>query len=380
MMINKISSILTVLFIVSPILLFGQNDDKTYDEFYKRVLDEEAYIGFFAAEKNCINPVDDRYLSARRNFFIGVSQSKEDPEEFGEPFLNFCKEKGYLKNGCEEEWEKVLTILSYELYVNMPIFEYRSDNLVEHRSIVFAEYPNKKLELDLFLPKSPFDEPVPAVVCIHGGGWTVNRRLWFEPFAQYLADKGFAAVTIDYRMLPAVTIMECVYDSKAAVRWVRANAEKYGIDPNRIGVIGASAGAQLVALLGATANVPELEGEGGNNGVSSEVQAVVGIATPAFIVGDSEEMADWFGIAPDDMKLLSPYENADVNSAPLFLIHGTVDDVVDPKDSQALYDKYKELGVHVELKWIPDEGHGFYEGTDIAIKMAADFFKSQFLK
>jgi dipeptidyl aminopeptidase/acylaminoacyl peptidase len=78
------------------------------------------------------------------------------------------------------------------------------------------------------------------------------------------------------------------------------------------------------------------------------------------------------------MKLLSPYENASEKSAPLFLIHGTADETVDPQDSQDLYDKHKEMGVHVELKWIPDEGHGFYEGTDIAIKMAAEFFTRQF--
>jgi acetyl esterase/lipase len=164
----------------------------------------------------------------------------------------------------------------------------------------------------------------------------VNRRVWFEPFAKYLASKGIAAVTIDYRMLPAVTIMECVYDSKAAVRWLRANAEKYNIDPDRIGAIGASAGAQLVALLGASANNPQLEGEGGNQNVSSAVQAVVGIATPAFRIEKSADFADRFGISQEEMILLSPYENADDKSAPLFLIHGTADETVEPQNSQDL--------------------------------------------
>jgi len=179
-------------------------------------------------------------------------------------------------------------------------------------------------------------------------------------------------------MLPAVKIIDCVKDSKAAVRWVRANASKYGIDPNRIGAIGASAGAQLVTLLASTADVPELEGTGGNQNVSSAIQAVVGIATPAFKIDDSSGRWTRFGITPEEMKLISPYENISSYSAPLFLLHGTADRTVKPQDSQDLYDKYKEVGVHVELKWILDQGHGFYEGTDIAIKMASEFFLKQF--
>jgi len=220
-------------------------------------------------------------------------------------------------------------------------------------------------------------EPMPVVVCMHGGGYVVNRRIWFEPFAQYLASKGMAAVTIDYRKRPAVEIMDCIADAKADVRWVRANAEKYGIDPGRIGALGASAGAHAVALLATTANVPELEGTGGNQGVSSEIQAAVGFATPTNKMNGHKEEADRRGMTLEEFRLLSPCENASESSAPIFLVHGTEDEAVDPQDSQDLYDRYKELGVYVELKWIPGEGHGFYEGTDMAIGMAADFFLKQ---
>lgn len=349
-------------------------EDKEYLDFYNRLLAEEPYIGFFAAEKKCITEITDEYLIERKKYFLGISKCKEEIDEFNEPFIEFLKSNELLKEGCEEEWERILTILGFELYANMPIFDFKTEDVIEYRSIEFAEYPNKKLELDLFIPKEPMANPMPAVVCVHGGGWVVNRRIWFEPFAKYLASKGIAAVTIDYRMLPAVTIMECVYDSKAAVRWVRANAEKYGIDPNRIGAIGASAGAQLVALLGTSANKPELEGRGGNQGISSEVQAVVGIATPAFKIENSTKFAERFGISAEEMLMLSPFENADEDSAPLFLIHGTADETVDPQNSQDLFDKFNELGVHVELKWIPDEGHGFYEGNDRGIKLASEFF------
>lgn len=357
----------------------NSKEDKAYNEFYKRVLADEPYIGFFAAEKKCIKKIGQAYKKARRQFFLGVSVSDEEVDGYMRRFVKFCKDKGHLNDGFEEEWEKTLTILSYVLYANKPIFDFSADNIIEHRDLVFAEYPNKKLELDLFLPTEPMAKPVPCVVCIHGGGWRVNRKIWFEPFAKYLASKGMAAVTIDYRMLPAVKNIDCVYDSKAAVRWVRANAGKYGIDPDRIGAIGASAGAHLVALLGTTADLPALEGSGGNAGVSSAVQAVVSFATPAFkIEGAGSAKAKRFGFTEEEIKRLSPYENISSSSAPLFLVHGKEDRVVNPQDSQDLYDKYKEVGVHVEIKWVPNQGHGFYEGTDFGIALAAEFFRKQF--
>jgi len=353
--------------------------DKTYNDFLKRVQDEEPYIGFFVSEKKCISDINNDYLKARRDFFLGVDTCEEDPETYIEPFIEYCQTSNLINEGSEKDWAKTLTILSYELYGNKPIFNFTADNIIAHRNLVFAEYPNKKLKLDLFLPEKPIDTPVPLVVCVHGGGWRVNRRVWFEPFAQYLASKGLAAVTIDYRMLPAVNIIDCVYDTKAALRWVRANANKYNIDPERIGAIGASAGAHLVALLGTTADVSEIEGTGGNSEQSSAVQAVVGIATPSFRISDDMGWIKRRGMSEDDVKLISPYENISAKSAPLFLIHGTADQTVPPENSQELYDKYKDVGVHVELTWIPDEGHGFYEGTDIAIAMASDFFTKIFM-
>jgi len=375
---NKLLRMFILLFLIHPFLICGQNDDNVYNKFYQRVKENEEYIGFFAAEEKFITNISDEYISARREFFIGVRECEEDPEKFIEPFVDFCKSNNIIKGEYEEDWERVLTILSYELYANKPIFEFSADNISEFRNIIFAEYPNKKLALDLFLPKQPIEKPIPCIVCIHGGGWRVNRRIWFEPFAKYLASKGFAAATIDYRLLPAVKIIDCVYDSKASVRWIRANAKKYGIDPDWIGVIGASAGAQLAALLGTTADVSELEGTGGNLDVSSSVQAVVGIATPGFNLKTSENFAKEFGLTLYELMQVSPYENISSTSAPICLIHGTVDKTVDPQNSQDIYDKYKEAGVFAELKWIQDKDHGFYEGTDIAIKMASKFFTSQF--
>jgi dipeptidyl aminopeptidase/acylaminoacyl peptidase len=84
-------------------------------------------------------------------------------------------------------------------------------------------------------------------------------------------------------------------------------------------------------------------------------------------------------MSTEDLKLMSPYENISKSSAPLYLIHGTADETVPPDNSQEMCDKYKEVGVHVELTWIPDEGHGFYEGNDRGIALATEFFKKIFV-
>ena len=348
-------------------------------EFLKLLENDEPYIGFFNIEKNCISNIDDNYLKARNKIFYAISIATDEPEYERERFLRFLKKNSYLKSDCLDEWEKTITILTYELYKNETVFDYQPKNIIEHRDIVYAEYPNKKLHLDLFLPTQPKNKPIPGIVAIHGGGFYVNRKIWYEPFGQYLADNGFAAVVIDYRKKPAVGLKDIVYDSKAAVRWLRANAAKYNIDPNWIGAVGSSAGGHLVSLLGTTANIKELEGNGGNEGVSTEVQAVVGIATPALVAdGKNSTIKRMIGLSNEEIKQISPYENVNSKSAPLYLIHGTTDFVVKPENSQYLFDKYKEKGVHVELTWMEGEGHGFFEKNDRAIKMATKFFKEQY--
>jgi acetyl esterase/lipase len=376
--------LLRFLTICTAVILFMsgcQSDvDVAYDRFLQRVKAEEPYIGFFAAEKKCITNVNEDYLKARRDFFLGIRTCEEEIDEFMDPFMEFCRNNNLIKTGCEEEWEKTIIILSLELYSNKPIFEYNAKNVIAHRNLIYAKYANKKLALDLFLPNNGLEKPLPCIVCVHGGGWFVNRRIWFEPFAKYLADQGFAAVTIDYRKLPAVAIKDIVYDTKAAIRWVRANAHQYGINPDKIGAIGASAGAHLVALAGTTADMPQLEGNGGNQDQSSALQAVVGIATPAFTPESSTDRAERYGLSPEVMRTLSPYQNITKSSAPLFLINGTADETVPPQNSQDMFNKYTDAGAYVELKWIPDEGHGFYEGNDRAIKLASEFFKKILVK
>ncbi len=142
--------------------------------------------------------------------------------------------------------------------------------------------------LDLYLPPVG-DGPFPLVIWVHGGGWeTGDKELTAAPFPLGLLDHGFALASVNYRLSGEATFPAPIHDVKAAVRWLRANAAQYRLDPNRFGAWGSSAGGHLVALLGTSTGAAALEGsELGNAGVSSRVQAVV----------------DWFG--PTDLSRLA---------------------------------------------------------------------------
>ena len=144
--------------------------------------------------------------------------------------------------------------------------------------IVYATYGDRQLRLDLYMPKPKPAGLIPGIVVIRGGGWRQGDKNGFAPIAAGLAAKGLAAACIEYRVLPDVTIADAVQDTKAAVRWMRAEGKRYGIQADAIGAIGGSAGGHLVALLATSSNVSKLEGSGGHAGVSSRVQAVVPMA------------------------------------------------------------------------------------------------------
>src|SRR5438270_12467934 len=146
------------------------------------------------------------------------------------------------------------------------------DSIEMKRDLVYASPAGRDLHLDLFLPKSGAG-PFPAVVYIHGGGWVNGKKNAFQRQAAYMATKGFVGACIEYRLSGEAIYPAALNDSKAAVRWLRVNAAKYRIDPDKIGAAGGSAGGHLVALLGTTGGTPAFEGDSGNAGFSSRVRA-----------------------------------------------------------------------------------------------------------
>jgi len=152
--------------------------------------------------------------------------------------------------------------------------------IVFEKNIEYSNPDGQHLQLNMARPKNA-KGPLPCVVCIHGGGFRAGKRDGYDGLIQNLARDGFAAVTVSYRLAPKYQFPAAVHDTKAAVRWVRANAAKYGIDPDRIGVTGGSAGGHLAQFLGVTPGVAEFEGDGGNPNVSSHVKCVVNVYGPS---------------------------------------------------------------------------------------------------
>ena len=241
------------------------------------------------------------------------------------------------------------------------------------RDIVYARYGSREVKLDLYLPKQPASGKIPCIVVVHGGGWRSGDKSRFAHIAGALAEQGFATACIGYRLLPEVEFPAPVVDCKAAVRWVRANAAKHGLDPDRIGAIGGSAGGHLVAMLGTSATVASLEGDGGHAGTSSRVQAVVAMATPA----DLMRMSDRQNIGADLAKLVSPVTHVTKNSAPVLLLHGTKDALVPMAQSELLLEKYRQAGAKAELVKIEDGAHAFWNAAhfDQTMKLSLKFFR-----
>lgn len=243
-------------------------------------------------------------------------------------------------------------------------------------NITYGKAGDEELKLDLARPQFP-TELLPAIVYIHGGGWQFGGRNEFKKEIEEAARRGYVAVTVTYRLSdpdstgkPKHPFPAQIEDVKCAVRWLRANAEKYHVDPNRIGATGDSAGGHLSLLIGVTGSVPELEGNGGNPGVSSRVQAVVNYFGPtdlAKLYVTSKHAAGLVKTMMDgtpeqhaeSYRQASPVTYVSKDSPPTLSIQGTADDVVPPDQAVEFDAAMKKAGAPHTLIMLPGEKHGF---------------------
>jgi len=144
-------------------------------------------------------------------------------------------------------------------------------------NITYVQRGGHALQLDLYLPAAKAAAPLPAIVFVHGGGWQSGVRANFAPMAIRMAERGFAAATVSYRLSPEARYPAAIHDVKAALRWVRAHAGEYGIDPARIAVGGGSAGGQIASLVGVTNGLARFDPDAGPGAVASDAQAIVNI-------------------------------------------------------------------------------------------------------
>jgi acetyl esterase/lipase len=276
-------------------------------------------------------------------------------------------------------WSLALAILLVRPAVGSP------DEIQFEPGLEYAKPGGESLQLDLARPKTPSGK-TPAILCIHGGGFRAGKREGWDARCKLLAERGYVAATITYRLAPKSQFPAAVEDCKAAVRWLRANAEKYGIDPERIGVIGDSAGGHLAQFLGVTNGVARFEGDGGNAGVASRVSCVVNYYGPSDLTksyGRSVDAAEvlplWLG--GDDSKehrrhiLASPLYWVTPAAAPTLLLQGTEDKYVNHEQAVWMRDRLKSADVEVEFLSLEGAGHGF-KGADAekAWKAALEFF------
>jgi acetyl esterase/lipase len=247
------------------------------------------------------------------------------------------------------------------------------DNVIFERDIEFSNPEDQHLQLNMARPKGT--GPFPAVLCIHGGGFRAGTRESYNKLCLTLAQNGYVAVTITYRLAPKHPFPAAVYDCKAAVRWLRANARKYNIDPKRIGVTGGSAGGHLVQFLGVTQGLEQFEGDGGNPTQSSSVTCVVNYYGPSDFTKSYGKSVDAHEVLPlffgGDLKtqprkhiLGSPLTWVTSSAAPTLLVHGTEDKYVAYEQARWMYDTLQACGVQSELLTLTGAGHGF-KGADL---------------
>ncbi|MBI3858095.1 MAG: alpha/beta hydrolase [Planctomycetes bacterium] len=234
-----------------------------------------------------------------------------------------------------------------------------ADEITFEAGIEFAKPGGESLQLDLARPKVQSGK-TPAILCIHGGGFRAGKREGWDARCKLLAEQGYVAATATYRLAPKYQFPAAVEDVKAAVRWLRANAEKYSIDPDRIGVIGDSAGGHLAQFLGVTGGVAQFEGDGGNPGVSSRVACVVNYYGPSDLTrsyGKSVDAAEvlplWLGgdVTKERRRhiLASPLYWVTPSAAPTLLLQGTEDKYVNHEQAVWMRDRLKAAEVEVEF-------------------------------
>lgn len=259
------------------------------------------------------------------------------------------------------------------------------------RDVEYVPGGSKSQRLDLYVPKDA-QTPLPLVVWIHGGAWRSGDKGGAGP-AVGLLRFGYVIASINYRLSQEAIFPAQIEDCKAAIRWLRANAKKYNVDPDRIGVWGGSAGGHLVALLGTSGDVKELEGQLGNLEQSSRVQAVCDWYGPTDFTrfgpdqkadedhrpqnnNDPQAVVEQLLGPPEGRKeqarLASPVTFVGKDDPPFLIMHGDKDPVVPCEQSKILHDLLQKAGVSAELVIVKGAGHNL-PGTENFMKVK-EFF------
>jgi len=257
------------------------------------------------------------------------------------------------------------------------------------RDVAYVANGHERQRLDLFIPPGATN-PLPLIIWIHGGAWRGGSKENC-PALRYL-ERGYAVASINYRLSQHAVFPAQIQDCKAAVRWLRAHAKEYRLDPDHFAAWGSSAGGHLVALLGTSGGVKEFD-EGENLRESSRVQAVVDFFGPTDFTqmarfslpnspfdhnaADSPEARLIGGAVqenPGKAARANPITYVSKDDPPFLIMHGDNDNIVPYQQSELLRDALAKAGVPVTLKIVKAAGHGF-GGREIDQEVAAFFQK-----
>jgi len=236
--------------------------------------------------------------------------------------------------------------------------EDRAAKLKVDTDIVYAEPDGTKLLMDVYHPAGA--GPHPAVLVIHGGAWLSGDRHQLQLWARELAERGYCACAIDYRLAPKFKFPAQIDDCRSALEWVRKNAKDLKVDTQRIGAIGYSAGGHLVSLLGTTGQAPSDE----NKQTDTRLQCVIAGGAPCdfrSLPEKANSLTYWLGGSrkekPDVYEQASPAAFVDKDDPPTFFFNGTKDTLVPITWTQPLFDELKKADVETELYEVEGADH-----------------------
>lgn len=250
----------------------------------------------------------------------------------------------------------------------------------------YAGTDDPRQRLDVYLPAEPaLDGPLPVIAYLHGGAWRLGSRVMARAqVLEHVASGRYAAVSIGYRLSWQASWPAQIHDAKAGVRWIRAHAAEYGLDPARICAMGSSAGGHLAAVLGTTNGVPSVEGTlGAHLEQASDVQCAIDFFGPTDLTSFEHRQTDTTRRAlvellggrpealPERAREASPLHQVDARDPPFLIVHGTRDPLVPYAASVALAAALREAGVPVLFQSVEGGGHGDFPSAEVDLRVRA---------
>lgn len=279
-------------------------------------------------------------------------------------------------NGVLRDTSYTIYSAAKKIHKQYPLAEivtpYKDLNIIEQMDISYIQRGNRELKLDLFRPKKN-ENNYAAVILIHGGGWVTGDKSLMVPMAQELCSRGYVTAVIEYRLAAEARYPAAIHDIKAAVKWMRTNAEIYSVDTNEIVVLGSSAGGHLAAFVGSTNGISMFDDTTNNYSSSSIVNAVIDIDGVLDFTDPAESGKDldplkpsvgkrWLGSTYDDKPEVwveaSPLTHVYKNSAPICFINSSLDRFHAGRDE--MIEKLNKHKIYSVVYSIEDSPHSFW--------------------